>query len=132
MKDNSQEKKLLDEETTKKLGEILNVRHTAMIFKTQKAAEQKIYSDFLEIQHGKGKAVFNKKFNWIQFGLKPINTLWYMSEDNCIDKLNSTKFHKILFMDFEANEELKQFAKSRMSLKSGVVMTKDRIKNGII
>lgn len=132
MKDKSDEKKQLTEAQQTQAAKVLSVQHIAMIFKTKKGASQNLQYDFSQIKLAKGSVTFNAEFHWLQMGLKPIKTLWYMSEDECVGTLNKTKWHKINFLDFEADAELKSFSKTRLEFSKQLFLVDDAIKNGAI
>ena len=131
-KDKSKEKKALTEAQRKQAAQVLKVQHTAMIFETKKGAIQNLNADYNAIKKENGEVSFNQKFYWLQMGLKPIKTLWYMSKDECVATLNKTKWHKILFLDFEADPELKAFSKTRLEFSRQLFLVKDAVKDGLI
>ena len=129
--DNSVLKAQLDVATQKRLQEILKTMHTALIFQTELSAKRNIKEDYIAIKKGSGTVTYHTALMCLQMGLKPITMLWYMCEDNCIGKLNKTKFHKIIFVDFEADAILKEFSKTRLEAVQKLFMVKDAIKQGI-
>ena len=114
------------------LEAILDVVHIAMVFKTKKGADQSINYDFFEIKNGQGTVKFHKQFNALQFGLKPINMLWYVGKDDCCVLIAKRKWAKIVFVDFEADQLLKDIAREQLSFKNQTFITKDRIIKGLI
>ena len=123
-----------DQEKQKILKEVLDVQHTAMIFNTTKAAEQNIIIDYNNITKGGAIVTFHKQLMSLQMGLNPIKLLHYFGKEVCLDKLSSRKWHKILFLDFEASSIIKEFSRSRLALKGKTLFgtTDDYLKNGLI
>ena len=110
----------------------LEVIHSALIFSTRHIANLNLKTDFDAIKKENGLVTYHGKWNVLQMGLNPITWLWYLSKDKCMIELRARKWNKVAFGDFEADPMLKEFVKSRMSLKNMDYKTKNRMKGGIL